>query len=103
MFDVQISLFILGCGIILETILIVVMSLLSFYVFAHARQVRNTHERDLVTNQTFSFGPFGRTYIWRDFFFGIMDFPWLSMTRDFFEIISEKLKTPFRTEITCKS
>jgi len=36
MFDVEISLFILTCGLLLETILIAVRSLLSFYVFTHA-------------------------------------------------------------------
>jgi len=35
-FDVEISLFIVTCGLLLETILIVVMSLLSFYVFTRA-------------------------------------------------------------------
>jgi len=35
MFDIEISLFILTCGLLLEDILIVVMSLLSFYVFTH--------------------------------------------------------------------
>jgi len=36
MFDVEISFFILTCGLPLEAILIVVMSLLSFYAFTHA-------------------------------------------------------------------
>jgi len=35
MFDVEISLFILTCGLLLKDMLSVVMSFLSFYVFAH--------------------------------------------------------------------
>jgi uncharacterized membrane protein len=40
LFDVVISLFILTFGLLLESILIVIMSLLGFYAFTHARHCK---------------------------------------------------------------